>query len=124
MAANYRALAAAHRYDLDRAAVLLMEAIALHKELDLKDEQLATDYAKLAANSKSRGELDEAERLYKQALALAPKPDRVSVLRNLARLYADRNEPGRSHSMEEEARTLAREVAKEAGGRRRQAHLR
>ena len=115
MAANYRALAAAHRYDLDRAAVLLMEAIALHKELDLKDE-LATDYAKLAANSKSRGELDEAERLYKQALALAPKPDRVSVLRNLARLYADRNEPGRSHAMEEEARTLAREVAKEAGG--------
>ena len=115
MAANYRALAAAHRHDLDRAAVLLKEAIALHKELDLKEE-LATDYAKLAANSKSRGEPFEAERLYEQALALAPKPYRVSLLRNLAGLYADRNEPGRSHAMEEEARTLARQVAKETGG--------
>jgi tetratricopeptide (TPR) repeat protein len=114
MAANYRALAATHRYDLDRAAVLLKEAITLHEELDLKDE-LATDYAKLAANSKSRGEPHEAERLYEQALALAPKSHRVSLLRNLAGLYADRNEPGRSHAMEQEARTLAREVAKETG---------
>ncbi|HEY1244688.1 MAG TPA: hypothetical protein VGF29_07630 [Hyphomicrobiaceae bacterium] len=116
MAANYRTLAAAHRYDLDRAAVLLKEAISLHEELDLKDE-LATDYAKLAANSKSRGEPLEAERLYKQALALAPeKGDRVSLLRALAGLYRDRNEPGRSHAMEDEARTLAGEVAKETGG--------
>ncbi|MBO0764064.1 MAG: tetratricopeptide repeat protein, partial [Hyphomicrobiaceae bacterium] len=103
LAANYRALAETHRREPDQAAVVLKEAIALHKELDLKNE-LATDYARLAAISKSRGEPHEAVQLYEQALALTPrKEDQESLLRGLAGVYRDLNDPGLVGQMEAEA---------------------
>jgi tetratricopeptide (TPR) repeat protein len=116
MAADYRDLAETHRYDLDLAEALLKEAIALHESLGLKEE-MATDYEKLAANSMTRGEPYEAERLYKQALALTPRPNQTSVLRALERLYRDRNDPGQAAEMKEQASTLDKEREKDGGGR-------
>ncbi len=114
MAANYRALADTHRYDLDQAEVLLKEAVALHEALGLKEE-LARDYEKLGAVNKSRGEPFEAERLYKQALALTPRPDQGALLRALERLYRDRDDPGQAAEMKEQAAAVDRERG--AGGR-------
>ena len=116
MAADYRALAETHRYDLDLAETLLKEAIALHESLGLKEE-MATDYEKLAANSRTRGEPYEAERLYKQALALAPRPDQISLFRALERLYRDRDDPGQAAEMKEQASTLDKERERDGGGR-------
>jgi tetratricopeptide (TPR) repeat protein len=116
MAANMRDLAETHRYDLDEAEALLKQAATLHEALGLKDE-LAEDYEQLAANNVSRGEPYEAERFYKQALALASKGDQGSILRALERLYRDRNDPGQAAEMEEQARALAKEREKEGGGR-------
>lgn len=115
MAANYRALAETHRYDLDQAETLLKEAVTLHESLGL-NEELATDYTKLAENNLTRGEPYEAEKLYKQALALAAKGDQSDILRALVRLYRDRNDPGRAAEMEEQARTLDAEIRKDNGG--------
>jgi len=115
MAADYRALAETHRYDLDQAEALLKEAAALHEALDLKEE-LATDYESLAAINMKRGEPFEAERLYKQALALAPKRDQISILRALERLYLDRNDPGQAAEMREQAAILEKERQKAGGG--------
>src|SRR5262249_43927804 len=103
LAANYRALAETHRYDLDRAEALLKGAVALHQELELNDE-LTTDYQSLAENNMTRGEPYEAERLYKQALALAKTRDRPRILHALERLYRDRNDPGQSADMKQQAR--------------------
>ena len=116
MAGNYRALAETHRYDLDQAEALLKEAVALHEALGLKEE-LATDYEKLGAINTVRGEPYEAERLYKQALALAPKRNQISVLRALERLYRDRNDPGQAAEMKEEASALDKEREKDGAGR-------
>jgi tetratricopeptide (TPR) repeat protein len=116
MAGNYRALADTHRYDLDQAEALLKEAVALHEALGLKEE-MATDYEKLGAINTVRGEPYEAERLYKQALALAPRRNQVSVLRALERLYRDRNDPGQAAEMKEEVSVLDKEREKDGGGR-------
>jgi tetratricopeptide (TPR) repeat protein len=116
MAANYRALAETHRYDLDQAEALLKEAVALHEALGLKEE-MATDYEKLGAINTVRGEPYEAERLYKQALALASRRNQVSVLRALERLYRDRNDPGQAAEMKEEISALDKEREKDGGGR-------
>ncbi len=116
MAANYRALADTHRYDLDQADALLKEAVALHEDLGLKEE-LATDYEKLAAINRTRGEPYEAERLYKQALALAPRRNQISLLRALERLYRDRNDPGQAAEMSEQAEAIEKERQKDGGGR-------
>ena len=116
MASNYRALAETHRYDLDQAEALLKEAVALHEALGLKEE-MATDYEKLGAINTMRGEPYEAERLYKQALALAPRRNQVSVLRALERLYRDRNDPGQAAEMKEEVSALDKEREKDGGGR-------
>jgi tetratricopeptide (TPR) repeat protein len=116
MAGNYRALAETHRYDLDQAEALLKDAVALHEALGLKEE-MATDYEKLGAINTMRGEPYEAERLYKQALALAPRRNQISVLRALERLYRDRNDPGQAAEMKEEASALDKERAKDGGGR-------
>ena len=110
-AANYRALADTHRYDLDQADALLKEAVALHEDLGLKEE-LATDYEKLAAINRTRGEPYEAERLYKQALALAPRRNQISLLRALERLYRDRNDPGQAAEMSERSRRHSRRNAR------------
>jgi tetratricopeptide (TPR) repeat protein len=115
MAGNYRALAETHRYDLDQAEALLKEAVALHEALGLKEE-MATDYEKLGAINTVRGEPYEAERLYKQALALAPRRNQVSVLRALERLYRDRNDPGLAAETKDEADALEKERQKEGGG--------
>ena len=117
MAANYRALADTHRYDLDQAEVLLKEAIALHEALGLKEE-LATDYEKLGAINKSRGEPYEAERLYKQALALTPRLDQGQLLRALEQLYRDRDDPGQAAEMQEQAQAIGKERRKEGSGGR------
>jgi tetratricopeptide (TPR) repeat protein len=114
MAANYRALAETHRYDLDQAEVLLKQAVALHEALELKEE-LARDYEKLGAVNKSRGEPFEAERLYKQALALTPREHQGSLLRALERLYRDREDPGQAEEMKEQAAAVDKERG--AGGR-------
>lgn len=116
MAANYRALAKTHRYDLDEAESLLKEAAALHEALDLKEE-LASDYKMLAANNTTRGEPYEAEKLYKQALALAPKRDQTSLLRALEQLYRDRDDPGQAADMNEQASALSKELEQDGGGR-------
>jgi tetratricopeptide (TPR) repeat protein len=116
MAANYRALAETHRYDLDQAEALLKEAVALHEALGLKEE-MATDYEKLATTNNTRGEPYEAERLYKQALALAPRRDQISILRALERLYRDRNDPSQAAEMSEQAGALEKERQKDGGGR-------
>jgi tetratricopeptide (TPR) repeat protein len=108
MAANYRALADTHRYDLDQAEVLLKEAIVLHESLGLKEE-LATDYEKLAAVSKNRGERYEAERLYRQALALTPRLSQGSLLRALEQLYKDSDDPGQAAEMKEQAEAVDKE---------------
>jgi tetratricopeptide (TPR) repeat protein len=115
MAANYRALADTHRYDLDQAEVLLKEAITLHEALGLK-EDLATDYEKLGAVSKSRGEPFEAERLYRQALALTPRLKQGSLLRALEQLYRDRDDPGQAAEMKEQATAVGNERQKDDGG--------
>jgi tetratricopeptide (TPR) repeat protein len=115
LAANYRDLAETHRYDLDQADALLKEAVALHEALDLKEE-LATDYEKLAAINMKRGELYEAERLYKQALPHAAKRSRIGMLRALERLYRDRNDPGLAAETKDEADALEKERQKEGGG--------
>ncbi len=117
MAANYRALADTHRYDLDQAETLLKEAIALHETLGLKEE-LARDYEKLGAINKSRGEPFEAERLYKQALALTPRLNQGMLLRALERLYRDRDDPGQAAEMKEQADAVGRERQKDGGGGR------
>ena len=116
MAANYRALAETYRYDLDQADALLKEAVALHEVLGLKEE-LATDYEKLAAINMKRGEPYETERLYKQALALAPRRNQISILRALEQLYRDRNDPGQAAEMKEEAGALEKEREQDSGGR-------
>jgi tetratricopeptide (TPR) repeat protein len=116
MAANYRALAETHRYDLDHAEALLKEAVALHQDLGLNTE-LAADYQHLAENNMTRGEPSEAERLYKQALALATKREQGSILRALERLYRDRNDPGQAADVKEQARALEKETEKNGGGR-------
>ena len=114
MAANYRALADTNRYDLDQAETLLKEALGLHKSLGL-DEELATDYEKLGAINKIRGEPYEAERLYKQALALTPRQIQGRVLRALQQLYRDRDDPGQAAEMEEQASAIGKE--QQSGGR-------
>lgn len=114
MAANYRALADAHRYDLDQAEVLLKEAAALDEALEYK-EGLAKDYERLGAVSKSRGEPFEAEKFYKQALALTPRLQQSSLLSALERLYRDRNDPGQAAEMKEQANAVDKESG--AGGR-------
>jgi tetratricopeptide (TPR) repeat protein len=116
LAANYRDLAGTHRYDLDHAEALLKEAVALHQDLGLNSE-LAADYQSLAENNMTRGEPYEAERLYKQALALATKREQSSILRSLERLYQARNDPGQAADMKEQARALEKEVEKDGGGR-------
>jgi tetratricopeptide (TPR) repeat protein len=116
MAANYRALAGTHRYDLDQAEALLKEAAALHEALGLKEE-MATDYEELAANNRTRGELFEAERLYKQALALASRDNQIQILRALEQVYRDRNDPGQAGEMHEQASALDKEREKDNGGR-------
>ena len=116
MAGNYRALAETHRYDLDQAEALLKQAVALHEALGLKEE-MATDYEKLGAINTMRGEPYEAERFYKQALALAPARNRISVLRALERLYWDRNDPGQAAEMKEEVSAIDKEREKDGGGR-------
>ncbi|MGH8432462.1 MAG: hypothetical protein ACREUF_18890, partial [Solimonas sp.] len=117
LAANYRALANTHRYDLDQAEALLKEAIALHEALGLKDE-LARDYEKLGAINKSRGEPFEAERLYKQALALTPRLNQGLLLSALERLYRDRDDPGQAAEMKEQADAVGKERQKDGGGGR------
>jgi tetratricopeptide (TPR) repeat protein len=114
LAANYRALADTNRYDLDQAETLLKEAVGLHKSLGL-DEELATDYEKLGAINKIRGEPYEAERLYKQALALTPRVAQGRVLRALQQLYRDRDDPGQAAEMEEQASAIGKE--QQSGGR-------
>jgi len=117
MAANYRALADTHRYDLDQAETLLKQAIALHEALGLKEE-LAADYGKLGAINKSRGEPYEAERLYKQALALTPRLSQGRLLRDLEQLYRDRDDPGQAAEMQEQSDAIGKENRKDgAGGR-------
>jgi tetratricopeptide (TPR) repeat protein len=114
MAANYRDLAETHHYDLDEAEALLKQAIALHEALGLKEE-MATDYENLAAIDTKRGEPYEAERLYKQALALGSKRGQISILRALERLYGSRNDPGQAAEMKEQASALDKERG--TGGR-------
>jgi tetratricopeptide (TPR) repeat protein len=117
VAANYRALADTHRYDLDQAEVLLKQAIALHEAMGMKEE-LAADYMKLGAVNKSRGEPYEAERLYKQALALTPRLDQGRLLRDLEQLYRDRDDPGLAAEMQEQSQAVDKERRKDgAGGR-------
>ena len=60
----------------------------------------------------------EAERLYKQALPLASKRNRIGILRALERLYRDRNDPGLAADMKEEADAIEKERQKEGGGGR------
>src|SRR5262249_22769647 len=85
--------------------------------LGLKEE-LARDYEKLGAVNKSRGEPYEAERFYKQALALTPRPDQGLLLRALERLYRDRDDPGQAAEMKEQADAVEKEGSKDgAGGR-------
>jgi tetratricopeptide (TPR) repeat protein len=117
MAADYRELAETHRYDLDEAEALLKEAAALHEALGLKEE-MAADYEALAANNTARGELNEAERLYKQALALASGNGQIGILRALGRLYRDRNDPSQAGEMLEQANALDQERKKDGGGNR------
>jgi tetratricopeptide (TPR) repeat protein len=116
IAANLRDLAETHRYDLDEAEALLKQAATLHQALGLKEE-LAEDYEQLAANNVSRGEPYEAERLYRQALALASKYNQSGILRALERLYRDRNDPGQAAEMKEQASALDKEREKDGGGR-------
>jgi tetratricopeptide (TPR) repeat protein len=108
MAANYRALADTHRYDLDQAEVLLKEAVALDEAAGSK-EGLAKGYEQLGAVSKSRGEPYEAEKFYKQALALTSRLEQGPMLKDLERLYRDRNDPGLAAEMKEQADALAKE---------------
>jgi len=115
LAANYRALADTHRYDLDQADALLKEAIALHEALGLKEE-LARDYEKLGTINRSRGEPFEAERFYRQALALTPRLNQGMLLRALEQLYRDRDDPSQAAEMQELAETISKERRKDGAG--------
>jgi tetratricopeptide (TPR) repeat protein len=117
LAANYRALAAARSREPDQAATLLKQAIALDESLGLTKE-LAEDYERLGDISKSRGEPQEAVRLYKRALALTPrKEDQEFLLRALGRVYRDLNDPGLVGQMEAEASAADEARLADGGGR-------
>jgi tetratricopeptide (TPR) repeat protein len=108
MAANYRALADSHRHDLDQAEVLLKEAVALDEAAGLK-EGLAKDYEQLGDISKSRGQLFEAEKFYKEALSLTPRLRQRQLFRELAQLYRDRNDPALAAEMKEQEDAVDKE---------------
>jgi tetratricopeptide (TPR) repeat protein len=74
--------------------------------------ELAPAYADLARIYNDRGQFNEAERLYKQALAFADEGDRLSIVLALERLYRASGDRAQSEQMRKEADALS----KDSGG--------